>query len=123
MSSTHRTRSGFTIVELLATLVVMAILAVVAIPSSTVDTKRKLDMLQLQLQDGIDHAWSLAYHTGEKMSMYVNVPGQWFAVLDAQAVLQEDPLTRKDYAVLLNAPGQGQNVSIDYCRNPLDRLE
>jgi len=124
MSSTTDTRRGFrgfTIVELLVTVVVMSILAVVAIPSASVNNERRLDMLQLQLQDAIDHAWSLAYHGGEKMSVHVYVPGQWFAVVDELGVPQEDPLTHKIYAIRLNAPGQEQNVSIDYCKNPLDR--
>ena len=120
MSSTDKKR-GFTLVELLVTVVVMSVLAVVAIPSSSVNNKRKLDMIQLQLQDAIDHAWSLAYHTGEKMSVHVYVPGQWFAVVNELGVPQDDPLTHRIYAVRLNSPGQEQDVAITYCKNPLDR--
>jgi prepilin-type N-terminal cleavage/methylation domain-containing protein len=117
----QRKNRGFTLAELLVTVVVMSILAVVAIPSASVNNERRLDMLQLQLQDAIDHAWSLAYHGGEKMSVHVYVPGQWFAVVDELGVPQEDPLTHKNYAIRLNAPGQEQNVAITYCKNPLDR--
>ena len=60
MSSTtdpRRSARGFTIVELLVTVVVMSILAVVAIPSASVNNERRLDMLQLQLQGVVLHAF------------------------------------------------------------------
>jgi prepilin-type N-terminal cleavage/methylation domain-containing protein len=122
MSSTDpRNERGFTMVELLVTIAVMGFLAVIALPSSSPNQKRKLDTIQLELQDAIDHAQSLAYHTGEKMSCYVNVPSQWFAVVDAQGVPQEDPLSHGIYAVRLSDPGQPTGVSIEYVANPLDR--
>lgn len=117
----HRTQRGFTIVELLVTITVMGFLAVVAIPSTSPNNQGKLDTLQLQFQDAIDHAQSLAYHTGEKMSAYVNVQDQWFAVMDANGVPQEDPLSHKIYAVRLSDPGQPKGIAFDYVANPLDR--
>ncbi len=118
---TRRAQRGFTIAELMVSITVMAFLAVIALPNASPDHERRLDMLQLELQDAIDHAQSLAYHTGEKMSAYVNVQGQWLAVVNAQGVPQEDPLTHKIYAVRLSDPGQPEGVSIDYVANPLNR--
>ena len=117
----RRRQSGFTIAELMVSVAVMAFLAVIALTSSGPDHERKLDMVQLSLQDAIDHAQSLAYHTGEKMSAYVNVQGQWLAVVNAQGVPQEDPLTHKIYAFKLGDPGLPSGVSIDYVANPLNR--
>jgi len=117
----RRAQRGFTYAELMVSVAVMAFLAVIALPNVGPDHERRLDMLQLELQDAIDHAQTLAYHTGEKMSAYVNVQGQWLAVVDAQGVLQEDPLTHKIYAVRLSDPGQPEGVSIDYVANPLSR--
>ncbi len=112
---------GFTIMELMVSVSVIAFLAVIALPNASPDNERKLDMVQLQLQDAIDHAQSLAYHTGEKMSAFVNVQGQWIAVVNAQGVAQEDPLTHSLYALRLSDPGQPAGISIDYVANPLNR--
>ena len=117
----QKKQRGFTMVEMLVSITVMGLLAAVAVPSATPDNHRKLDVLQLQFQDAIDHAQALAYHTGEKMSAFVHVEGQWLAVVDAMGVPQVDPLTRQIYVVRLNTPDQPSGIAIEYVANPLDR--
>lgn len=113
-TDTARPRTGgFTIVELLVTVTVMALLAVVAMPASSVSHKRNLDMLQMQLQDAIDHAQSISYHTGERAGVFVHRQQQWFAVINELGTPYEDPLTHKPYVIKVNAPGSEQGVNID----------
>ncbi len=113
-SHTRRT-AGFTLAEIMVSIVVMALLAVIALPASAVSDKHRLDMLQLQLQDAVDHSQSIAYHTGQKAGVLVNIPGQWFAVVNELGVPFEDPLTKRSYVIKLNAPGQEQGVEVETC--------
>lgn len=107
--------AGFTVVELMVVVFVMAVLAAVAMPAATKDTDRKLDTLQLEMQDAIDHAQSLAYHTGAKYAVKFDVAGQWFAVINEVGVPVQDPLSKGMYIVFLDRPGQPAGVRLDQC--------
>jgi len=110
-------QAGFTLMELVTAVFVMAVLAAVAMPSYTASTDRKLDMVQLQIQDALDHARSLAYHTGEVTGVSFGIDeisdgSAWIAVVNKLGVPRVDPLTKSFYIVRLDAPGQPTNVDI-----------
>lgn len=123
----RRAQSGFTLMELVTAVFVMAVLAAVAMPSYTESTDRKLDMVQLQIQDALDHARSLAYHTGEVTGVKFGIDevsdgSAWIAVVNALGVPHVDPLTKSFYIVRLDAPGQPSKVDIvDAAFGPADR--
>ncbi len=109
-----RARSGHTIIELLIVVLVLGLLAGIVLPSSSVGDDRKLDTLQLEIQDAIYHAQSLAYHKGAVYGVRFNVGSQWFAVVNEVGVPIDDPLSHGDYVVRLGTPGQPKGVAIDY---------
>ena len=107
-------RSGHTVLEILIVVAVLALLAGIVLPSGGVGDDRKLDTLQLEIQDAIDHAQSLAYHKGAAHGVRFNTSHQWFAVVNEVGIAIDDPLSHGDYAVILADPGQPKGVSIDY---------
>lgn len=108
-----RDRAGFTLMELLVVIAVMGFMAAVAMPSGGMSTDRKLDIIQLQVQDAIDHAQSLAYHTGTKHVVRISTDGQWIAVTNTLGVPVQDPLTRGPYVVRFTPlPGQPTGVKM-----------
>ena len=110
----RRRTSGHTVLELLVVLVVLAVLAAIVIPSATVGDERKLDTVQLAMQDAIDHAQSLAYHQGVAYGVRFSIPGQWFAVVNENGVPMSDPLSHGDYLIRLAGPNIPTDVHIDY---------
>lgn len=120
--SDQRRQGGFTIMELLVSVTIMGMLAVIAMPGTSASSKRKLDMIQLQMQDAVDHAQSLSYHTGEKYGVRFDVNGQWIAVINVQGVPVQDPLTRSYYVVRFTPqPGQPIGATIDHAAFGFDR--
>ena len=109
----RRRQGGFTLVELMVVVAVMAVLAMVGLPSASMSNDRKLDMLQLQIQDAITHAQTLSYHSGERYAVKFDVQGQWFAVLNEVGVPVDDPLTKRMYVVFLDRPDQPSGIRMD----------
>lgn len=112
-TTSNRGNRGFTVMELVTVAMVMAILAVIAIPSTSMSHERKLDVLQLQLQDAMDRAQAMAYHTGSKHAAIFNPNHQWIAVINSMIVPMEDPLTHAMYIVHLGHPDQPSGIRID----------
>jgi prepilin-type N-terminal cleavage/methylation domain-containing protein len=109
-----RSQDGVTLIELLAVVFVMGILAAIAVPSASTSYERKLDTLQMEVQDAIDHAQTLAYHTGVKHAVRLDVSAQWIAVVNAVGAPVDDPLTHTPYVVRFTpAPGQPTGATID----------
>ena len=106
--------AGHTIVELLIVIAVLMVLAAIVLPTATVGDERKLDTMQLEIQDAMDHAQSLAYHEGAAYGVRFNTSGQWFAVVNEVGVPIDDPLSHGDYLVRLKDPGQPTNTFIDF---------
>lgn len=108
-----RHHNGHTVIELLIVAAVLMILAGIVIPSATVGDDRKLDTLQLQIQDAMDHAKALSYHSGSVHGVRFDTSGQWFAVVNEVGIPIDDPLSHGDYVIRLNAPGQPVGVKLD----------
>lgn len=105
---------GFTLVEMVVTVFVLIVLAGVVVPAPSRDTDRKLDLLQMQIQDAIDHSRALAYHTGQKMGVLFSTSGNWLAVVNELGVPFEDPLTRRWYVIDFDAPDQPGDIHIEH---------
>jgi prepilin-type N-terminal cleavage/methylation domain-containing protein len=109
----HRT-AGHTLIELMVVVFVLAVLAGIAIPATSMDDTRKLDTLQLAMQDAMDHAQSLSYHQGAPYGVRFNVNGQWFAVVNENGVPVDDPLSHGDYLIRLKGPDMPSAIRVDY---------
>ncbi|MFT7462784.1 MAG: prepilin-type N-terminal cleavage/methylation domain-containing protein [Pseudohongiellaceae bacterium] len=115
-------QAGVTLIELLAVVVVMSVLAAIAVPSASVSYERKMDILQLQVQDAIDHAQSLSYHSGEKHAVRLDTSAQWIAVVNAVGSPVVDPLNRTPFVVRFTpAPGQPTGATILSAKFGFDR--
>src|SRR5262245_9218422 len=108
--------SGHTLLEMLVVVLILGILAGIAIPAASVGDDRKLDTLQLAIQDAIDHAQSLSFHQGVAYGVRFNVNGQWFAVVNENGVPVEDPLSHGDYLLRLTnpSPDMPNGCHLDY---------
>jgi prepilin-type N-terminal cleavage/methylation domain-containing protein len=105
--------AGFTLVELLISVALLGMFAAMAMPSGGMSSDRKIDTIQLQVQDAIDHAQSISYHTGQKMAVRISTNGQWIAVVNELGVPVQDPLTRGPYIVQFEPlPGQPAGVKM-----------
>jgi prepilin-type N-terminal cleavage/methylation domain-containing protein len=111
-----RNQSGHTLLELLVVVLILGILAGIAIPAASVGDDRKLDTLQLAIQDAIDHAQSLSFHQGIAYGVRFNVNGQWFAVVNENGVPVDDPLSHGDYLIRLTnpSPDMPNGCKLDY---------
>jgi type II secretory pathway pseudopilin PulG len=109
-----RRQGGHTVIELLVVAAVLMFLAGIAIPSGTVSDDRKLDTFQLQIQDAMDHAKSLSYHSGSVHGVRFNAIGNWFAVVNEVGIPIDDPLSHGDYVIRLDGPGQPGGIKLDY---------
>jgi type II secretory pathway pseudopilin PulG len=105
--------SGHTLIEMLVVIMVLMIIAAIVVPSTSVGDERKLDTLQLAIQDALDHAQSLAYHQGAPFGVRFSVAGQWFAAVDENGVPIDDPLSHGDYVIRLSGPDMPSNIHID----------
>lgn len=113
---------GFSLVELLVVITILGFLSAIAMPSSSMSADRKIDIIQLQVQDAIDHAQSLAYHTGVKHMVRISTDGQWIAVVQPLGIPVEDPLTRSPYVVRFEPlPGQPAGVRMIDAKFGFDR--
>jgi prepilin-type N-terminal cleavage/methylation domain-containing protein len=107
-----RAESGFTVVELLVVAAVLSMFAVLAAPALSVSAESRLDTVQLEIQDALDHARSLSWRRRSPHGVRFDVEGQWVAVVDAAGRPIEDPLVRGPYVVHLDGPGQPQGVRL-----------
>jgi len=110
---TPRRLAGFTVAELMVVGAILGILALIGLPAASMSNDRKLDMLQLQVQDAITHAQTLSYHSGTKHAVKFDVDGQWYAVLDEVGTPVQDPLTKGLYIIFLDRPDQPANIRLE----------
>ena len=108
-----RSTRGHTVIELLVVVAIMMILAAIALPSASRSPERRLDTAQLEMQDALDHAASLATSTADVYGVRFNADEGWFAVVDASGHPVDDPLSHMPYLVKLNQPGEPADVVID----------
>ncbi len=107
-------QSGHTLIEILVAMLILGLLAGIVLPSGGIGDDRKLDTVQLEIQDAIDHAQSVSYQTGAPHGVRFDSNHGWFAVINEVGVAIDDPLAHGDYIVRLKDPGQPGNVHIDY---------
>jgi len=109
----RRHASGHTVLELVVVVIVLMVIAGIVIPAASVGDERKLDTLQLAIQDAMDHAQSLSYHQGITYGVRFSTTGQWFAVVDENGVPIDDPLSHGDYLIRLGNPELPSDIHVD----------
>jgi len=115
MKTTRQTNQGFTLIELLVVSAVLMMLALIALPAAGMDDHRKLDVVQLGVQDALDYAQRESYKSGVPYGVRFGTnAGGWFAVVNAAGIPVEDPLSHGDYVVRFTDPGYPTGVTVDY---------
>ncbi len=115
MMTSTRTNRGFTLIELLIVSAVLMMLALIAMPAGGMNDHRKLDIIQLAVQDALDVAQRQSYKSGVPYGVRFGTnAGGWFAVVNEAGIPIEDPLSHGSYVVRLSDPGHPTNVTIEY---------
>ena len=113
----NRSTRGFTVLELVVTLGVMAVIAGIAIPGIRQDTDRLLDTAQLAVQDAVSYAQDQAEQTGVPHGVHFASGSPLFGVVNGVVGAGGpviDPLTRQNYVIDLREPGQPQGVDLSF---------
>ena len=103
---------GYTLVELLVTVIVLAILSSIAGLAAGVSGAQHLDMAELQLRDALGWAQSQARSNRAPVAVVFDPDHDRFALVDAAGVMLPDPLTRDVYLVSFHRPNQPQLVDL-----------
>lgn len=108
-----RSSAGFTLVELLVVVFIMALIAGVAVASSGNGAEIALEMAEIQVRDALGRAQALARSNRAPYGVVFDVETDRFAIVDEHGVLAVDPLTRGDYIIDFVKPNQPKLVDID----------
>ena len=106
-------QQGFTVLELTATVAILAISAAVVIPSINRDHKRVLDTAQVAIQDALDFAKDQAEQLGIPHAVHFSSDSPMYGVVNANGAVI-DPLTRSKFVVDFDEPGQPNGVTFTY---------
>jgi len=104
---------GFTLVELLVVVSIMALLALVAVPTAGAGYEQRLDLVELQVRDALARAQALARSTRSTHGVVFDTRNERFAVVDGSGVAVTDPLTRGDYVVDFDRPDQPRAIDLN----------
>jgi prepilin-type N-terminal cleavage/methylation domain-containing protein len=107
-----RRAAGFTIIELLVVVVIMAMMALVAMPASGSGYDQRLDLVEMQITDALGRAEALARSTRVPHGVVFDPSGERFAVVDASGSAVNDPLTKSRYIVDFLRPDQPSGIDI-----------
>jgi len=109
---TPRPVSGFTLMELLVTVMVIAVVVSVLGMGTSGAGTYGLDMAELQISDAIQRCQALARSNRTAFGVVFDLQNDRFAIVDELGTVSIDPLTKKDYIVDFVRPGQPHNIDI-----------
>lgn len=118
----HHADGGFSLIELIAVIVVVAILAGTAVPTLSFMTSSRSRMAGRQLLRDVTFARQRAVATGDRSWVVVDVNAETWSILAenpaspgrAGATVLTDMATGRPFTITLNA-GEFQGVSITSC--------
>jgi prepilin-type N-terminal cleavage/methylation domain-containing protein len=108
-----RSDAGFSLVELLLAVVLMATLASAAALASGENGEYRIGLMEVQLRDSVDYARYLARSTRTAHGVVFDVDAETFTLVDENGSPAVDPMTRGPYMVRLVAPNQPAGVRLD----------
>lgn len=109
---TRRTQRGFTLLELLVTVVVLGIMAGVATMSAADGSQQRLELAVMQVEDTVERARALAISNRLAHGVVFDVNNDRLTIIDAEGNQAIDPLTQQPYLVEFNSTGQPQGIDI-----------
>lgn len=112
MKDVRDDRSGFTLIELLVVVAILGLVGMVAIPASASSAAHNLDVVEVQVRDAFERAISLARSTRQTHAVVFDTATDRFAVVDGAGTAVVDPLTKGDYVVAFDVPGQPKGIAI-----------
>lgn len=112
MSTRRRPHGGFTLVELLMIVVILAMTASVALLSSGGGDAQALDLATIQIQDTVERAQALAQSQRVAHGVVFDLASNQLALVNDAGVAVDDPLTKMPMVIGFATPGQPQGIDI-----------
>ncbi len=109
---TDKQQRGFTLLELLVVVMILALFASVAGVTASDTSAMRLDGAELQVRDGLELAQAMALANRRMFGVAFEVGGGRFAIVGADGNPIVDPLTQRDYIVDYDRPGPLSGVLI-----------
>lgn len=101
-----------TLLELLMVVVVISIMATLALPGNADTGASRLHQVELEIEAAVARARSEAAGSGRPHGVVFDLAGDRFAVVGADGKPLEDRLTRRDYVIEFDQPGQPEGIDI-----------
>ena len=109
---TQRRTAGFTLLELLVTVVILGVLAGVLAMSTSGERGYTLDVVSLQVQDAVDRARTLARSNRTSHGLVFDTATDRIALADESGTIVTDAFTKKPYIIDFVTPGQPRGIDI-----------
>ncbi|MGQ0552537.1 MAG: pilus assembly FimT family protein [Planctomycetota bacterium] len=104
--------SGFTFLELIVVMVLLALMASIAIPAVGSGYEARLDIFEIQVRDAFANARALAHAERAPHALVFDLATERLAIIRADGQFAQHPLTKANYLVDFLLPDQPKGLDL-----------